>query len=174
MTAKDRRDSFDGADVDALWDRALSRVEVTPSGCWHWPGAVNSRGYASISTGTGRTGSVHRLAVIVRDGAIGEGMQIDHTCHDSRCQARPCPHRRCVNPDHLAQVTPGENVRRKHEDARCRYGHPLTTRPDGARRCATCAGAYDANYRTSQPSVSGLTAAPAPYDAPLPLDWPEP
>lgn len=163
-----RPDPFDGADVAALWARVLARIDVTPDGCWLWLGALNADGYGCIRTGTGGgrggVGRVHRLAVIVRDGVILDGHEVDHACHYSGlCHVNPCPHRRCVNPDHLEQVTHGDNMRRQYEDGRCTRGHALTLRPDGQRReCLTC--------KESPRYSRGRTVTPGPLDRPL-FEW---
>lgn len=164
-----RRDPFAGADTAALWARVQERVEVTPDGCWLWLGALNRDGYGSMRTGVGNAvGQPHRLAVIVRDGAIPQGLEVDHRCHDSHCHETPCPHRRCVNPEHLATVTHRANLRRHYEDGRCRQGHVLTMRPDGLwRECLVCRAARRAT------SPRGRTITPGPLDRPL-FQYPPP
>jgi hypothetical protein len=44
----------------------------------------------------------HRVSFILTNGAIGDGLHLDHLCRV----------RHCVNPDHLEQVTTAENNRR--------------------------------------------------------------
>lgn len=47
-------------------------------------GSVNSTGYGIVGAGRkGKTVLAHRLVVIARDGAIPEGMTVDHHCHNS-------------------------------------------------------------------------------------------
>lgn len=105
------------ADPAVLWARILDRVTVDGEGCWIFPGATNSRGYGLICSGRkSKSVLTHRLAVIVRDGSIPDGMTVDHQCHDSRvCNGGMggCSHRRCVNPDHLAVMTAAANTRRR-------------------------------------------------------------
>lgn len=139
-----------------LWERVLARVEKQPSGCWTWQGAVNSRGYGQICSGKrSRSVLTHRLAVIVRDGALDDDMTVDHTCHDSyECSDTPCPHRRCVNPDHLAVVTRVANLARQWDRDTCRKGHQLSTRANGSRRCRTCANEYAAAWRAARALAS--------------------
>lgn len=132
------------ADPAVLWARVLARTVIDDDGCWLWQGAATSRGYGCICSGKrSKSITTHRLAVIVRDGSIPEGMTVDHTCHDSetcRLDAQ-CPHRRCVNPDHLAVVPLGDNVRRQWESGRCKKGHLLREKRRGdktVRYCAEC------------------------------------
>lgn len=104
------------ADPQMLWERLLRRVTVTASGCWQFTGCTNSRGYGLVCSGRkSKNILTHRLAVIVRDGGIPEGMTVDHQCHDSlTCLLNDeCPHRRCVNPAHLRVMTGADNTRRR-------------------------------------------------------------
>lgn len=129
------------ADPAILWERVLDRITINEDGCWIFPGATNSRGYGIVSAGKkGTTILAHRLAVIVRDGSVPEGLTVDHQCHDSRtCDTRTCQHRRCVNPAHLAVMTIGENTARRWESGLCAQGHKLTWRADRNRReCREC------------------------------------
>lgn len=90
------------ADPAVLFARILQRVEVGPGGCLLFMGAVNSRGYSCVAAGKkGRTILGHRLAVIVRDGDIPDGLTVDHMCEVKRC----------VNAAHLQIVTRAENTR---------------------------------------------------------------
>lgn len=67
------------------------------SGCWLWAGADNGGGYGKF-----RGKYAHRVSYEMRNGAIPEGLHLDHLCRV------PC----CVNPDHLEPVTNQENARR--------------------------------------------------------------
>ena len=72
--------------------------EVDPSTqCWNWTGQVDANGYAR----TGSRNMMHRQFYEEKVGPLVPGMHIHHTCFN----------RRCVNPDHLRQVSPGENTR---------------------------------------------------------------
>ena len=94
------------ADPATLWERVLRKhVTHTPGGCWEFTGCLNSKGYGCTAAGRkGKTVLTHRLAVIVRDGSIPQGMTVDHLCRN----------RRCCNPAHLEVVTNAENIRRGH------------------------------------------------------------
>src|SRR5262249_53412015 len=96
---------------------------------------------------------VHRL-VYVRLVADPAALPVDHRCHDpATCRALPndCPHRRCMNPGHLAAVTHAANIARgggvsamNAAKTRCDSGHEFTTentylRQTGGRGCKECA-----------------------------------
>lgn len=156
------------ADPLALHERMMLRVQVQADGCWIFTGCTNSRGYGCVAAGAkGKTVLAHRLAVIVRDGAIPAGMTVDHLCHNSdtcRLDAE-CTHRRCVNPDHLAVVTIGQNTARRWESGKCQLGHELAYRKRGngkARYCPTCQADYQRDWRERQhPTTSVTTPTPA-------------
>jgi hypothetical protein len=122
-----------------LWRVVLLRVDRSSTeGCWLWTGHVTADGYGSIRS-QGKSVYVHRVAVLARDGAIPDGMTVDHTCHndDTACDLGvACPHRRCVNPAHLDVVTAQENTSRSPNKKplalgkRCRHGHLLLTEAD--------------------------------------------
>lgn len=148
-------------DVDTTqraWERILERVQITPDGCWRWPGSTNSKGYGQISVSGPGSLLVHRVALIVRDGHIPDGMVGDHTCHDPEvCPGGPtCPHRRCCNPDHLESVTIGENSRRGAQQKRdlCKRNHPLGTRTRGGKPVRCCRLCEAIARRSSRDGVS--------------------
>lgn len=118
----------------AFWSRVpVGDVDV----CWPFNGTTTPTGYAVFSQrvdGKTWTWLAHRLSYELLVGPIPSGLQLDHTCHDSAiCRAGDaCPHRRCVNPNHLEAVTHDENMRRtkpgraswQKRKTHCPYGHP--------------------------------------------------
>ena len=126
------------APAEVLWARLLKRVTVTESGCWEFQGSVTSRGYGSVGAGRkSKSITAHRLAVIVRDGGIADGMTVDHMCHnaDRDCKGGPtCRHRRCVNPEHLSVCDLATNTGRRTFRAHwCPKGHRREVTWDGDR-----------------------------------------
>jgi len=130
-------------------ERILPRVCVKPSGCWEWTGGVNHRGYGIVKIG-GKSYRVHRLFYELTVGPIGEGYELDHTCRNHRC----------INPDHLEQVTHTENMRRGYYALKecCPKGHPYNeentyVRPDGRRKCRLCARDASSKWRASKREI---------------------
>lgn len=121
-------------------------------GCWEWrEGVVSENGYVTAHVGTQNVG-VHRLVHEARIGPIRDGYVIDHTCHDPAIcgGGLNCPHRRCVNPAHLAAVTNKENTSPERSSrprvTHCVAGHEFTpentyTPASGSRVCRTCSNA---------------------------------
>jgi len=60
------------------------------TGCWDWIGRTNENGYATISL---------RRPGRKQPTPCAPGMEIGHVCRN----------RRCINPDHLREVTASEN-----------------------------------------------------------------
>lgn len=119
-------------------NRAWDKIAFEPNtGCWLWYGTVHrqSGGYGSLRV-EGKFWSVHRYFYEILVGTIGDGLELDHLCEV----------RVCCNPDHLEQVTPDENKRRRAARRKtCANGlHPwadgtyLVT-PKGNRLCKKCA-----------------------------------
>ena len=128
--------------------------------CWAWTATKNS-GYGHFWHGTGRV-YAHRWAYEEMVGPIPEGLTLDHICHDpDLCQGGPsCPHRSCVNPEHLNPVPSAVNTLRSNSitavharKTHCAHGHLLGP----SRRCAVC---RTANGRAFKARRRALRNAP--------------
>lgn len=93
--------SFVGGD---MCDRIRAFSVVADSGCWEWSGSISMPdGYGKLyDREVGRPNFAHLVSYREFNGPLIAGMQIDHLCRN----------RRCCNPEHLEQVTAGENIRR--------------------------------------------------------------
>lgn len=111
-------------------------------GCWLWTRSVCMSGYGRVQV-AGKLQGAHRAASSLANGAIPDGLQLDHLCR-VRC---------CINPDHLELVTAAENTRRgigvgaamvarQKSKTHCPIGHPYSEENTrihrGGRRCMEC------------------------------------
>ena len=83
-------------------DRFRSMCQPTgwPEHCLIWDGATNQKGYGQFRI-RGKTYATHRVAYAVEYGSdsMRQGLIVGHLCRNHKC----------VNPDHLKQMTPSEN-----------------------------------------------------------------
>lgn len=129
--------------VERFWSKVDKRG---PDECWPWLAGGDGQGYGHFKpAGPGSGTRAHQFVYELLVGSVPDGMVIDHTCHDDSCPTPGdrCPHRRCVNPAHLAIVTNAANVARAAKRRRCPRGHeytPENTLPDPVkgRICLTC------------------------------------
>lgn len=122
--------------------RFLAKIIRRTDGCWIWTG---SRGWARWSSyghfnpdgrrsGDRKIVRAHRFAYELYVGPIPPGVHVHHECGETLC----------VNPDHLALLTPSEHILvSKEARMHCRRGHPFSgdnfyVERSGARRCRTC------------------------------------
>ena len=77
----------------------FEKINITPSGCWKWQGAVDSHGYGRTRY-NGKLTSAHRAAYEYMHKEIPEGMHVLH-----RCDNPPC-----INPAHLFLGTHQDNM----------------------------------------------------------------
>lgn len=119
--------------MSALPDRFWAKVDITDE-CWIWTSRIRG-GYGRYRVTEREERAAHRVAYEALVGPIPEGMTLDHLCHssDPSCiGGDACPHRRCVNPDHLEPVTLRDNLLRSNSfvainaaKTHCAHGHPF-------------------------------------------------
>ena len=143
-----------GGNIRYEWpENLLQRMEPQPNGCIYFTGNIWAGGYGNLSR-KGSKVAAHRAAYEHFVGPIPPGMTIDHECHNlSGCTItdHTCPHRRCVNPEHLVPKPIGENTLaspntvpgRHARQTHCVNGHEFTeentaVRRNGNRRCRQC------------------------------------
>lgn len=111
-------------------ENLLQRMAPQPDGCILYTGGLDDGGYGQIVQNR-KNRRAHRAAYEYFVGPIPPGMTIDHECHNRvGCELTDasCPHRRCVNPDHLvpkpiganSAASPNSNAAKTH----CPKGHP--------------------------------------------------
>lgn len=82
----------------ALRQRFDSMVQKTDN-CWLWMGTLNERGYGIISIAD-RNRAAHRVAWILSNGPIPDGLMVCHCCDNPRC----------VRSDHFFLGTCKDNI----------------------------------------------------------------
>lgn len=138
-------------DLEARIESKIDRATAAP--CHKWLGKPNRRNYGTIQH-DGRPFLIHVFLWRRKNGPIPLGMTLDHVCHneaDPPCLlGDDCPHRLCVNLDHLVVKSNRDNVlagngptavnaRKTH----CVHGHEFTgantiITGNGYRRCRAC------------------------------------
>lgn len=122
-------------------DLFISHVEKADNDCWNWTAYINTGGYGMFGLENAKTILAHRWMYAYMYGNLTPGKFIDHLCSN----------RRCVNPDHLEEVTRQENIKRASERQKCcKHGHlydkaNTILNKRGIRRCRICKmSGYDA------------------------------
>jgi|SRR5271165_6999567 len=117
-------------------ERLLSKVRVLSSGCWEYTGALTKNGYGKFAMGHSNWEYAHRVCYETFKGPVPPERELDHNCHDrDTCRAgKLCPHRRCINPDHLEPATHHDNATRANFKGKCAKGHDK----EGHEHCPTC------------------------------------
>lgn len=108
-----------------------------PNQCWPWLGST-TKGYGKLGLPGRRTVYAHRFAWELANGAIPDGMTVDHLCFKPDC----------VNSSHLRLLTKSQNSQnqRRAMATHCARGHEYTAettrlRPRGPyllRQCREC------------------------------------
>ena len=128
-------------------------VDVLPCGCWHMKTRPKVDGYSRVNfrhEGRAIEFSGHRYFFARHNGvdALEPDLTLDHLCRN----------RRCVNPEHLEQVTQWENTRRGvskianlARQTHCKRGHLLSgdnlrILVNGGRRCRSCSRLLGRDY----------------------------
>lgn len=95
-----------------------ANILVLPNGCWQWLGSLTAKGYGRATYRQWKGKHAHRAVYEHLKGPIQEGLEPDHICHDpNECKLKnKCPHRACVNPDHIALVPHAENASNDRTD----------------------------------------------------------
>lgn len=109
-------------------------------GCWEWLGLLDKDGYGMFGVKR-KTVRAHRYSFELYKTKIKKDLVIDHLCRNPKC----------VNPEHLEQVTQRENKARgfgapalNSRKTHCIANHPLKGKnlyvqpKTGKRFCRTC------------------------------------
>ena len=119
-------------------ERFLSKINVVDSGCWEWSKPICPNGYANFGINY-RKMYAHRFIYEYYTGQLDPNLTIDHLCRN----------RKCVNPEHLEQVTMKENILRGQSPSalcavktHCLRGHEFTKENtlliQNRRQCRKC------------------------------------
>ncbi len=143
--------NLSGLSIDERWARSTERRE---DGCLGYTGTIRSvDGHGAWWTNQTGTVLAHRWIWEHVNGTIPDGMTLDHECHNAaswrgECAGGPtCPHRSCVDVDHMTVKPRAENTlaSANHYGNRthCKRGHEFTEantylQKGGGRACRTC------------------------------------
>ena len=121
-------------------DRFWSKVNKTDT-CWLWTGAKFNGDYGCFWF-EGRRQVASRVAWILVNGRIPEGLEPDHVCRVRSCVRPELPHLELVT--HRENVLRGESfAAHKARQTSCLRGHAFDMantriRPSGLRACREC------------------------------------
>ncbi len=131
-------------------ERLVAGLVRMPNGCLEWTGRTDRKGYGRISINNNYVGT-HRLAWILTNGPIPDGMCVLHHCDNPPCcDAEKCLFLGTIADNNRDMSTKGHN----HNTVKthCPQGHEYTpqntyVRPSkGTRKCRTCGNASTARW----------------------------
>ena len=130
------------AKVDRLGPIAANRPDL--GRCWLWLAGLTRSGYGTFRLSASEQRRAHRYAWERVNGAVPDGLELDHFA---------CDRRDCCNPAHVRPVTHQENMARgaHARKTHCPAGHPYdefnTLVTNGRRNCKTCRADWQRRYR---------------------------
>ena len=136
-------------------ERFLDKISISKSGCWVWVAGLTTKGYGKFHDG--KTVLPHRFIYEYYHNIISTDLTIDHLCRN----------RRCVNPEHLEEVTCKENILRgvglaaiNAKKTHCPQNHPYdddntSINSQGRRVCRICR--CQTNFRYNSKTVRRYT-----------------
>jgi len=104
-------------------------VRIMKYGCWNWIGGRGTQlGYGIMRRPDGTNEYAHRISLYLHGIELEKELTVDHLCSNKIC----------VNPEHLEQVSRGENVRRALLKKLCTKGHEKRRDKRGRGYCVVC------------------------------------
>ena len=151
------------------YDRVMARVAAAENNCIVFKGNCDRKGYGrltvgSVTNGTKRTVSTHRVVWAEANGPIPEGLLVRHSCDNPPC----------VNIEHLLIGTWADNVadmveRGRHGESKrthCPAGHEYdevnTLVNKGKRYCRECNRRIKRERRARAAATPATLALPSP------------
>jgi hypothetical protein len=129
------------------FDRFYKKLKENDKGCLEWQGYCQSSGHGQIFF-NGKLIGTHRLAWLLSNGEIPNGMQVLHKCDNGSC----------CNPNHLFLGTHADNMKdmchkgrgNNQKKTHCKNGHEFsftnTMRNGNGRKCKQCHRIRSLNY----------------------------
>lgn len=151
-------------------DRIAAGLERKPNGCLEWTGLTNAKGYGRTSL-NGKPDLTHRVAWILANGPIPDGLHVLHHCDNPPCgeteptEGYPEGHLFLgTNDDNVADMDAKGRRRNYNEGkAHCKNGHEFTEANtyvwsgSGKRHCRLCSRDAQARYKASRAARTSVT-----------------